>query len=60
MNDLTILRQIEAVDPDGWEREPTDTDRRKFEEWVRDICGERIATIYFRGGWDPQQTNREV
>lgn len=45
------LYAIQARDPDGGERQPTEADYRSFEDWARRTYGDAAWNTYRRGGW---------
>ncbi len=46
------LRDIEAHDPDGGEREPTEADYRAHEAWALAKYGREAWDRYQRGAWE--------
>jgi hypothetical protein len=57
MTPASILRLIQANDPDGGESRPTDTDYLNFEVRTVNRFGRKAWEDYRRGGWD---NGREV
>lgn len=46
------LQAIQAADPDGGYREPTDADYAAHEAWAVAAFGRATWDAYRRGGWD--------
>lgn len=51
MTDRAVLSAIEAADPDGGERRPTDADYAKHKAWAVAAFGPDAWATYRRGGW---------
>lgn len=54
MNDVTYrqLKEIEYMDPDGWETEPKAEDYGRFVTWAITQYGKETYDVYKRGNWD--------
>lgn len=46
------LKAIEAADPDGGEREPTEAAYAYHEKWAIETYGRDAWEHYIGGGWD--------
>ena len=45
------LKAIEARDPDGGEREPTEAAYAYHEKWAIETYGREVWKTYITGGW---------
>jgi hypothetical protein len=48
---LQALRDLTHRDPEGWAREPSDTDREAFRLWAIDTYGRAIWQAYCTENW---------
>jgi hypothetical protein len=47
----SALKAIQAADPDGQEREPTEQDYRRHERWARETYGGYVWELYTDTSW---------